>query len=122
MDSTGLTEWVTREMEQAAVKQAKSRTATERWNRDVTVFAFSILIIVVILLESGVGMEIVVPVAVLGLLSIWLMGWLQAKRLYLQIYREELDKLEQTARTIAQDKEEESIEEKLRQAMRDMWR
>lgn len=111
--------WLTPEMEQVAMQKAQDRANMERWNRDVSVFTFAILIIVVILLYNDVAVEIVALVAVFGLFAVWLMGWLQGKKLYLQIYREELSNLVQEAK---RSEGEEAIEEKIREAMREMWR
>ena len=115
------------EMEQVAMQKARDRTKVERWNRDVTVFAFAILIIVMILLFNEVRTEIVAASAFFGLLGVWLMGWLQGRQSYQQVYREELYKLEQDAKeavneVMKQTSEEDAIEEKIRMSMRDMWR
>jgi len=113
---------VIQEMEQMAMLKAKSRANTEKWNRDVTVFSFAILVIIVILLFQGIGLGIVAPVAVIGLGAIWLMGWKQGRRIVMRFYSEELSKLEQESEKVTKETEEEAIEEKVRKAMRDMWR
>ncbi len=70
MDSANLTMLASHDMEQLAKHKARDRVTRERWNRDVTVFTFSILIIVLILLYNDVSMAIVAIVAILGFLSL----------------------------------------------------
>ncbi len=122
MDSTDLTMLASHDMEQLAKHKARDRITRERWNRDVTVFTFSILIIVLILLYNGVTMPIVAIVAILGLLLVWSMGWLEGRQLYQQIYDEELLRLMQEVRSMLRETDSETVEEKIREAMRDMWR
>ncbi|MGB2813665.1 MAG: hypothetical protein WBC50_02515 [Dehalococcoidales bacterium] len=122
MDSAASTTLINQEMEQLAKRKAKGRTAIERWNRDATIFTYSILIIVLILLNNAVEMYIVEIVALLGLVSIWVMGFLQGRQLYRRIFDEELIKLQEEVARMFRETEGETIEDKIRQAMRDMWR
>ncbi|MFC2056815.1 hypothetical protein ACFLTO_04540 [Chloroflexota bacterium] len=122
MDSVDLTTWVSHDLEQLAKKKARDRTALERWNRDTAVFSYAILIIVLILLNHEVGMQVVAAVSVMGLILIWFMGLLQGRRLYQQNYGEELLRLKQEVEIISKESDGEAIEEKVRKAMRDMWR
>jgi len=122
MEDTHETKQPSEEMKQMAVQNARSRANTQRWDRNVTVFSFAILTIVIILLFQGVGMEIVAPVAVIGLGTVWLAGWRQGRQLFANFYSEELSKLEQASEEKVEEAEEETIEEKIRKAMRDMWR
>ena len=122
MQDTHETKQPDQEMKQLAMRNARNRANTERWDRNVTVFSFAILIIVIILLFQGVGMEIVAPVAVIGLATVWLAGWRQGRQLFANFYSEELLKLEQASEEKVKEAEEETIEEKIRKAMRDMWR
>ena len=116
--------WVDAEaqMERVAAERAKSRTNTERWNRDSTVFAYSILLIVILLLNNGVNTTIVSVVGIAGLFLIWLMGREQGKQLFKDIYREEKAKLQHEITQIAEQMEGQTIEEKVRQAMREIFR
>ena len=122
MQDTHETKQPDQEMKQLAMRKARSRANTERWDRNVTVFSFAILIIVIILLFQEVGMGIVTPVAVIGLATVWLAGWRQGRQLFVHFYSEELSKLEQASEEKVEEAEEETIEEKIRKAMRDMWR
>ncbi len=122
MDGTDLAMWVSHDIEQLAKHKARARITRERWNRDVTVFTFSILIIVLILLYSEVAMPIVAIVAILGLVLVWFLGWLEGRKLYTQIYDEERLRLTQEVKSMEREMDNELIEEKIRKAMRDMWR
>ncbi|MBI4334359.1 MAG: hypothetical protein HY673_24155 [Chloroflexi bacterium] len=77
-----------------AASMARERALTARWNVEVVVFLFAILIMIVILLFEGVGTEIVAPIAVFGLSMVWYVGHRQGSRLYELYYREELSRLE----------------------------
>ncbi len=50
-----------------ASQKAAERARVARWDIDIAVFLFGVLIIVLILLFQHVGLEIVSPVAALGL-------------------------------------------------------
>ena len=78
------------EMERRAAQRARDRANAARWNLDVAVFLFAVLIIVIILLFQGIGIEIVGAVAVFGLAMVWVVGWRQGNQLYERFYDEEL--------------------------------
>ena len=122
MGSADLATWVSHDIEQLAKKKARERTAAERWNRDATIFTYCILIIVLILLYNEVGVQIVATVAILGLTLVWVMGWLQGRQLYKQIYGDEVLRLQREVKSMSGETDGEAIEERIRQAMRDMWR
>jgi len=105
---------VNRDKEKLAIQRAKERARTARWDLNIAIFLFAILIIVVILLFQGVVLEIVAPVAVFGLGMVWLVGWRQGKQLYARFLQEELAKLEyeQTKKV------EELVEEAVQRAIR----
>ena len=115
---------VSPETERTAAQRARDRARAARWDLDVAVFSFSILIIVIILLFQEVGIEIVAPVASVGLAMVWLMGWRRGKQLYQRFYDEELLKLEQEIiiKKKADGTFEETIEEQVQKALRERWR
>ena len=118
MDKAEAPEQVSKETEQLAAQRARERARVARWDLNVAIFLFAVLIIILILLFQGVTIEIVAPIAVFGLAMVWLVGWRQGRRLYPRFYEEELSKLE-----IAQVKPvEETIEEKVQKALRERWR
>lgn len=114
-----------REMEQLAARRARERARTARWDLDIAVFLFAILIIVVILLFENIGIEVVSLVALFGLAMVWLVGWRRGRQLYGGFYEEELTRLRQA---VAEQKKkaeatmEETIEEKVQKALRERWR
>jgi len=120
-------EQVSPEMEQAAARMARDRAVAGRWNLDIAVFLFGVLIIVIILLFQGLGVEIVAPVAIFGLAMVWLVGWRQGRQLYQRFYDEEMFKLNQESKkkaeeTVAEGTIEETIEEKVQKALRERWK
>ena len=110
------------EVERLAAKRARERARIARWDLDVAVFLFVVLIIVIILLFQGIVIEIVAPVAILGLVLVWLVGWRRGRQLYESFYEEELAKLEQAENKKAAGTMEETIEEKVQKALRERMR
>ncbi len=109
---------VSPETERLAAQRAGDRARVARWDLDIAVFLFAVLIIIMILLFQEVVIEIVAPVAVFGLAMVWLAGWRRGKQLYQRFYDEELSKLEP-----AQEKTiEETVEERVQKALRERWR
>jgi len=94
MDKTEATERVRPEMKRIAEHRARDRAKAARWDLDVAAFFFAILLIVIILVYQGIGVEVVSPVAATGLAMGWLMGWKKGKQKYERFYDEELLKLE----------------------------
>ena len=122
MGEAEVTKRVSPEMEQTAAQRAKDRANAARWNLDIAVFSFAILIIVIILLFQGIRIEIVAPVAIFGLAMVWLAGWRQGRQLYPRFYDEELSKLEQELKKMVKGAVEETIEERVQRALRERWR
>ncbi len=92
MDKAKVTK-VSPEMERTAAQRARDRAKAARWDLDVAVFFFAILVTVMILLFQGIGIEVTAPAAIFGLAMGWLMGWRKGKQIYAQFYDEELSKL-----------------------------
>jgi hypothetical protein len=122
----GITKQVSPEMEQTAAQRAKDRANAARWNLDIAVFSFAILIIVIILLFQEIRIEIVAPVAIFGLAMVWLAGWREGRQLYPHFYDEELSKLEQELEKgvteIVEKTVEETIDERVQRALRERLR
>ncbi len=78
-----------------AAQRARERAGSARWDLNILVFLFAILIIILILLFEGVALEIVAPIAFFGLAMVWLVGWRQGKQLYERFYNEELSKYDE---------------------------
>ena len=120
-------EQVSPEMEQAAARMARDRAMAGRWDLNIAIFLFAVLILVIILLFQGVEIEIVAPVAIFGLAMVWLVGWRQGRQLYQRFYGEELFKLKREAEkkaeeTVVKGTIEETIEEKVQKALRERWK
>lgn len=114
------------EMERAAAQRAGDRAKAARWDLDVAVFLFAVLIIIIILLFQDVGLEIVAPVAIFGLAMVWVVGWRRGKQLYGRFYDEERLKLKQELKKVVEgvvkEKIEETIDEKVQRALRERLR
>ncbi len=107
-----------KENERLAIQRAKDRARTARWDLNIAIFLFAVLIIVIILLFQQVPVEIVAPVALFGLAMVWLCGWRQGKQLFERFCEEELSRLEyERTRQV-----EETIEEAVRKAIRERQR
>jgi len=107
-----------KENERIAIQRAKDRARTGRWDLNIAIFLFAVLMIVIILLFQGVPLEIVAPVALFGLGMVWLVGWRQGKQLFERFCEEELARLEyERTRPVG-----ESIEEAVRKAIRERLR
>ncbi len=107
-----------KERERLAIQRAKDRARTARWDLNIAIFIFSVLIIVIILLFQGVPLEIVAPVAIFGLGMVWLVGWRQGNQLFERYCEEELARLEyERTRDVA-----ETIEGAVRKAIRERLR
>jgi len=101
-----------------AIQRAKDRARTARWDLNIAIFLFAVLIIVIILLFQGVVLEIVAPVAIFGLSMVWLTGWRQGRQMFERFCEEELAKLEYERTR----KVEETIEDAVRKAIRERLR
>ena len=122
---------VREDIKREAIRRAKERARIARWDLDVAVFLFVVLIIVIILLFQDIGIGIVSPVAIFGLVMVWIVGWRRGQQLYRSFYEEELDRLGQEIKE-AEGKEkvekkagktiEETIEETVQRALRERWK
>ncbi len=122
MGDAEITTQVSPEMERTAAQRARDRVGPTRWDLDIAVFMFAVLIIVIILLFQEIGIEIVAPVAIFGLAMVWLVGWRRGRQLYRRYYDEELIKLELESKKTPEGTLEETIEEKVQKALRERWR
>ncbi len=126
MDKAESARLVSPDMERTAVRKAKDRAGAARWDLDIAVFLFAVLIIVIILLFQGIGIEVVAPIAIFGLVMVWLCGWRRGRQLYQRFYDEELSKLgkelEKAVTETVEKTVEETIEEKVQKALRERWK
>ena len=126
MDKAEADKQVSPEMERAAAQRARDRAMNARWDLNIAIFLFAVLILVIILLFQNIGIEWVAPIAVFGLAMVWLVGWRRGKQLYQRFYDEELAKLEQelkrTVKGVVKETVEETIEERVQKALRERWK
>ena len=111
---------VSLKIERMAAQNAKIRARVARWDLDIAVFLFAVLIIVIILLFQKIGIEVVGPVAIFGLAMVWLVGWRRGNQLYQRFYEEELAKLEPESKEpvekIVKEKVEVTVEDMVKKA------
>ena len=118
---------VSPEMERAAAQKARDRAMNARWDLNIAIFLFAVLILVIILVNyTGWGIERVAPIAAFGLAMVWLEGRRRGKQLYERFYREELATLEQemkrTLKAAVKETVEESIEAQVQKALKQRWK
>ena len=92
-NNSEVTEQASEEIKKLAAKRAEQRARNARWDLNIAVFLFGVLIVVIILLFQQVSIEIVAPVAIFGLVMVWLLGWRRGRQLFRRFYDEELSKL-----------------------------
>ena len=128
MEEAEVTKEAEEEINPLAATRAKVRARNARWDLNIAIFLFAVLIIVIILLFQEVGIQVVAPVALFGLAMVWLVGWRRGRELYKTFYDEELTKLEQELEKKEKKKEkiekavEETIDEKIQKALRERWK
>ena len=126
MDEAEATKQVSPETEKLAAQRARDRAREARWDLNIAIFLFAVLIIVIILLFQEIGIEVVAPIAIFGLAMVWLVGWRRGRQLYQRFYDEELAKLEQELKKAVKGEVkktvEETIEEQVQKALRERWR
>jgi len=119
------------ETKREAARRAKEKARIARWDLDVAVFLFVVLIIVIILLFQDINIGIVAPIALFGLVMVWVVGWRRGRQLYWSFYDDELDRLQKVIEE-ADEKDkrerkvtktiEETIEETVQRAFRERWK
>ena len=114
LNNAEVSEQVSKEKKELAIQRAKERARTARWDLNIAIFLFAVLIIVIVLLFQGVTLEVVAPIAVVGLGMVWLVGWRQGRQLFERFREEELTKLEYER----SKKVEETVEEAVQRALR----
>lgn len=74
---------------EAAVK-AKERARIARWDINIAILLFAVLIVVVILTYAKVRIELVCLLGFLGLVGCWFWAWRRERAIYPRFYDEEL--------------------------------
>jgi hypothetical protein len=130
VEQTEVPDEVNEEIKRLVTRHATERARVARWDLNVAVFLFAVLIIVIILLFQEIGLEVVAPVAIFGLSMVWLVGWRRGRQLYEGFYQEEMEtrllELERKKRLEGREPIdqaiEETVEEKVQKALRERWR
>ena len=111
---------VTSDLERTAALRARDRADTAKWDLNVAIFLFAVLIVVMILSFQDVAPEVVSPIAVVGLAAAWFMGRQKGKKLYRRLYDEELSRLSrESARDTTGRSFQETVADAVQKALRD---
>ena len=126
-DETEVIVGLSPEMKRTAARRARDRANGASWDLNIAIFLFAILILVIILATyTKMGIEVVAPIAIFGLVMVWLVGGRRGRQLYQRFYDEELSNLEQEQRLkikkTVKETVEETIEEKVQKALRERWK
>ena len=73
-------------------EKAREAAKNQKWDMNLVVFMFAILLITVILLSEGIDPVWLAPVAFFGLIMCWYVSWRQGRKLYKRYYRREMEK------------------------------
>lgn len=123
MSRAKATEHASPEVTRKAARRARDRANAARWDINVATTLFAVLIVVVILVSQDTRIEIAAPIAVAGLAVAWLMGWRKGKRLYQDLYREELARASHEARAETDSRSQQQvIVDAVQEALRDWSR
>jgi DNA-binding CsgD family transcriptional regulator len=90
-------------LEQQVAKRANDKALSTSWNVNIVIFANSLCVAVVLMGIEGVAIEILAPVAAVGIGMIWFISRIRRKRLYHQFYEQELAELD----IVTRDEEDE---------------
>ena len=122
-DEPEVSEEVRAELEQTAAQRATDKAKNARWDLNIAIFLVAVLFLIIILATyTKVGLEVVAPIAIVGLAMVWLLGWRKGKQLYQRFYEEELARLQFELKRTVKEAVEETIEEKVQKALRERWR
>jgi len=97
MDEAEDTKYLSPEIKNLAMLRARGKANIARWGLNIVIFLFSILITIIILISQGIGNDVVVPLAIFGLATVWFIGWRRGSQLYQRLYSEEVSSLQQRA-------------------------
>ena len=95
MDEVKDTKQPSPRIELLAMQIATNKTNVAKWGLNIAVFLFAVLIIIVILISQGIGINIVAPFAILGLAGTWFTAMRRGRQLYQRFYAEELSNLQE---------------------------
>lgn len=88
---------ISQSVKQQVAKRANDKALSARWNVNIVIFANAIFAAVVLMGLEGVAIEILAPIAAVGIGMIWLVSWIRWKKLYRQFYEQELSELDEVS-------------------------
>ena len=105
-------EAINNEMIIAAKQRAADRAQAAKWDLNIAIYLFSILIVIIIMASVEARLEIMAPVSILGLSGVWLYGANRGRRLQKCFFQEETLKI----RTEMSIVKEETVEDQIQKA------
>lgn len=82
-------------IEHIASQRASRQVADAKWNLNIVIIAYAVLTAAILLRLEGVAIEIISLIAFVGLATIWFMSWRRGKKIYKNLYQEELSQLKE---------------------------
>ncbi|MFC2010910.1 response regulator transcription factor [Chloroflexota bacterium] len=82
-------------IEHLVAQSARYKASIAKWGLSNAVFLFALLIAVIILTSQGVGIYVVAPLSIVGLATVWIMGWRRGSQMYKHFYSEELSRIQE---------------------------
>ena len=70
--------------------KARRAAKNQKWDMNLVVFMFAILLLTVILLYEGIDPIYLAPIGFFGLTMCWYVSWRQEKKLFRRYYRMEM--------------------------------
>jgi len=86
---------VSKEIEQLVNDRAREKARSARWDLNIAILSYAVLVAIVLLRLEGIATGIVALIAIFGLAIVWFIGWRRGKQLYKLFYSEELDQLQE---------------------------
>ncbi len=84
-----------RDIERRAAERANEKARASRWNLNVAILAYALLVAVVLMRFQGVSIEVVAIIAIAGLAVVWFIGRRTERQQYRRFYEEELKVLQE---------------------------
>lgn len=115
MGKAEATDHTSPEMMLVAAHRASDRANAAKWDLNIALTLFALLIAIVILATQDVSVEITAPIAVVGLAVVWVAGWRKGRKLQQRFYEEEMAGL----RRASEETIGETLETQVQKALRE---
>ena len=83
--------------ENLAAHMARNRTDVAKWDTNILIILFALLVSVIMLVSLNTDARIVAAIALVGLAVVWLVSWGRGEKLFSHFYTEELTNLKQSS-------------------------